>query len=101
MRLSSNVQRQAAFGNSVSSAAKALSPERARQLEAVVPLLFAPSARQIMRDHWGLSGREGGKVMSWAIHCLPEAVRQETEDNHVCTKSTGRRQWKTSRSAKA
>ncbi len=77
MRLQANGERQAAFRKSLSDVTDNLDPERARQLEAAVQLLFSATAWQTMKDYWGLSGMEAGKAAAWAIGALLDAARRE------------------------
>ncbi len=77
MRLQANGERQAAFRKSLSDVTDNLDPERARQLEATVQLLFSATAWQTMKDYWGLSGMEAGKAAAWAIGALLDAARRE------------------------
>jgi AcrR family transcriptional regulator len=76
VRLRANDQRQAAFRKSLAAASEQLSPERRKQLEALVHLLFSPAAWQTMRDHWGLTGREAGEASAWAIQALLTVARK-------------------------
>jgi AcrR family transcriptional regulator len=76
VRLRANDQRQAAFRKSLEAVSEQLSPERRKQLEALVHLLFSPAAWQTMRDHWGLTGREAGEASAWAIQALLTAARK-------------------------
>lgn len=77
MRLQANGERQAAFRRSLSDVTDDLDPERARQLEATVQLLFSATAWQTMKDYWGLPGKEAGKAAAWAIGALLDAARRE------------------------
>ncbi|WP_157949031.1 TetR/AcrR family transcriptional regulator [Neorhizobium huautlense] len=77
MRLQANDERQAAFKRSLSDVSSLLQPERARQLEATVQLLFSATAWQTMKDYWGLSGEEAGRAAAWAIGALLDAARRE------------------------
>ncbi|QIB35581.1 TetR/AcrR family transcriptional regulator [Ancylobacter pratisalsi] len=78
MRLRANAERQAAFRKSLSALTAGLPPERARQLEASVQLLFSATAWQTMKDYWGLSGKDAGEAAAWAIRALLTAARAET-----------------------
>lgn len=77
MRLQANEERQAAFRKSLAEVSKDLVPERARQLEAAVQLLFSATAWQTMKDYWGFSGEEAGKAAAWAIEALLDAARRD------------------------
>lgn len=77
MRMRANDVRQAAFRKSLADAARHLPPERARQLEAVVQLLFSATAWITMKDYWGLSGPQSGRAAAWAIDALIKAARDE------------------------
>ncbi|MBB3392223.1 AcrR family transcriptional regulator [Rhizobium sp. BK275] len=77
MRLQANDERQVAFRKSLAGISKNLPPERARQLEATVQLLFSATAWQTMKDYWGLSGEDAGKAAAWAIEALLDAARKD------------------------
>jgi AcrR family transcriptional regulator len=77
MRMQANNERQAAFSKSLVGISKDLPPERARQLEATVQLLFSATAWQTMKDYWCLSGEEAGKAAAWAIAALLDAAKQQ------------------------
>ena len=61
----------------VADVAAGLAPKRARQLTAVVQLLYSAPAWQVMRDFAGLSGAEAGEAAASAIQTLLAAARQE------------------------
>lgn len=75
MRMRANPERQAAFRASLAQVTATLDPVRARQLEALVQLLFSATAWQSMKDYWGLDGRAAGEAVAWAIATLLDAVR--------------------------
>ena len=77
MRLRRLAERRAAFERSLADVTAGLAPERARQLNAVVQLLYSAPAWQVMRDFAGLSGAEAGAAASAAIQTLLAAARQE------------------------
>ncbi len=77
MRLQANAERQTAFRKSLSEVSSNLDPERAKQLEATVQLLFSATAWQTMKDYWGLTGGEAGEAAAWAIGALLDAARRE------------------------
>jgi len=80
MRLQANDERQAAFRKSLAEISKGLAPERAKQLEATVQLLFSATAWQTMKDYWSLSGEEAGKAAAWAIEALLDAARRDGQN---------------------
>lgn len=77
MRLQANPDRQRAFRDSLSQVAAAMDPKAARQLEAVVQLLFSATAWQTMKDYWGFTGREAGEAVAWAIRALLDAAKSQ------------------------
>ena len=77
MRVQANAERQAAFRAALSDVLPGLSPERARQLEATVQLLFSATAWMTMKDCWKLTGREAGEAAARAIDVLVRAARDE------------------------
>lgn len=79
MRLKANDERVAAFRSSLKPLMERLDPLRARQLEAVVQLLFSATAWMTMKDYWGLNGREAGEAAAWAIGALLEAADEEAK----------------------
>jgi len=90
MRLQANAERQAAFRRSLSAVTTSMSPERARQLEASVQLLFSATAWQTMKDYWGLTGEQAGEAAAWAIRVLLDAARQEGHQSTAATSTTGK-----------
>lgn len=80
MRLQANEERQAAFRKSLAEISKGLAPERSKQLEATVQLLFSATAWQTMKDYWSLSGEEAGKAAAWAIEALLNAARRDGQN---------------------
>lgn len=77
MRLRANGERQRAFQSSLSQVANGMDPKAARQLEAVIQLLFSATAWQTMKDYWGLTGREAGEAAAWAIRALLNAAKSQ------------------------
>lgn len=77
MRLRRLAERRAAFERSLADVTAGLAPERARQLNAVVQLLYSAPAWQVMKDFAELSGGEAGEAASAAIQTLLTAARQE------------------------
>ena len=77
LRLRQNPACQAAIERVTADAVAGASPGRARQLRAVVQLLYSAAAWQSMKDYWGLSGAEAGRASTWAIETLLAAVRRE------------------------
>ena len=76
MLLRANIERQAAFRESLASVTADMSALRARQLQATIQLLFSATAWQTMRDYWGLSAREAGEACSWAIEAILKAAKE-------------------------
>lgn len=87
VRLRDNKARQAAFRKSLKDVSKGLRQQEKSYLEAVVHLLFTTSAWQIMKDHWGLEGREAGKASAWAIKILLDAAREKKSKLEVLRKA--------------
>ncbi|HZW46248.1 MAG TPA: helix-turn-helix domain-containing protein [Microvirga sp.] len=79
MRLKANDERVAAFRSSLKPLTERLDAQRARQLEAVVQLLFSATAWMTMKDYWGLNGREAGEAAAWAIGALLKAADEEAK----------------------
>jgi len=77
MRLQANAERQAAFRKSLTAVTAGMNRQEARRLEAVVQLLFSATAWQTMKDYWGLSGRESGEAVAWAIDALLKAAKKD------------------------
>lgn len=77
MRLQANDERQAAFRTALADVQANLPPDRARQLEAAVQLLFSATAWMTMKDTWNLDGRQAGEAAAWAIDALIRAAREE------------------------
>lgn len=77
MRLQANLERQRAFQDSLSQIVEGMEPKAARQLEAVVQLLFSATAWQTMKDYWGFTGREAGEAAAWAIRALLDAAKSQ------------------------
>lgn len=81
MRIQANSERQAAFRAALSDILPGLPPERARQFEATVQLLFSATAWMTMKDCWNLSGREAGEATAQAIDVLLRAARYEASSS--------------------
>lgn len=77
MRLQANDERRSAFRTALADVQASLPPERARQLEAAVQLMFSATAWMTMKDTWNLDGRQAGEAAAWAIDALIRAARDE------------------------
>ena len=77
MRLRANPERREVFRQALADVSEGLAPQRARQLEAVVQLLFSATAWQTMKDYWELPGRDAGEAAAWAIGVLLKAAQDE------------------------
>lgn len=79
MRLKANDERVTAFRSSLKPLTERLDPQRARQLEAVVQLLFSATAWMTMKDYWGFNGREAGEAAAWAIGALLGVAEEDAK----------------------
>lgn len=75
MRLASNPQRVAGIRQAVRAARPGLREPQFTRLCAVVQLLDSSFAWLMMKEYWGLDGREAGRAASEAIAALLEAPR--------------------------
>lgn len=82
MRLRQASERRQAFAQCLQAATAGLAPERVRQAEAVVHLLYSAPAWQTMKDFAGMTGGEAGNAASWAIATLLDALRREAAAPH-------------------
>lgn len=87
MRLRAGEERRAAFRTCLADVTAGMPPEEAVKLEAVIQLLYSATAWLTFKDYWGLSGREGGEAVSWAIRTLiNEAKRKKHAMDSESTK---------------
>jgi AcrR family transcriptional regulator len=77
MRLRQAVERRKAFTHCLQAATAGLPPERVRQAQAVIHLLYSAAAWQTMKDFAEMTGPEAGSAASWAIATLLDALRHE------------------------
>ncbi|EIM27073.1 TetR/AcrR family transcriptional regulator [Microvirga lotononidis] len=77
MRLRASEERRAAFRVCLADVTAGMAPEEAVKLEAVVQLLYSATAWLTIKDYWGLSGREGGEAVSWAIETLINEAKRK------------------------
>lgn len=78
MRLAGVPARQQAFREALREVTRAASAAERRNLECVAHALYSAAAWETMRDYAGVTGKEAGAAVSWALTTLAEAVRQGT-----------------------
>jgi len=78
MRLAGVPARQEAFRESLREVTRTASAAERRNLECVAHALYSAAAWETMRDYAGVSGKEAGAAVSWALTTLAEAVRHGT-----------------------
>jgi AcrR family transcriptional regulator len=81
MRLASLPDRQRAFRESLEEVTRTASAAERRNLECVAHALYSASAWETMRDYAGVSGKQAGLAVSWALTVLAEAVRAGAKVN--------------------
>lgn len=70
VRLASNRERQQAFLDCVTDALPGLDPEAARRRAAIAQLINSAYGWEVLRQFWGLGGREAGEAASEALAVL-------------------------------
>ncbi|MGK9264834.1 TetR/AcrR family transcriptional regulator [Sinorhizobium meliloti] len=94
MRLGTVSDRRKYFSAGLAPVLSALTPERARKVEALAHLLYSASAWEVLKDYGGLDGTQAGETASWALELILSAVSsgeipadatiaaKETRDEH-------------------
>ena len=77
MRLRSAPQRRKAFKAALQSVTHGLPPKEIARAEAVVQALFSAATWETLRDYGGLSGKEAGQAVSWAIWVIVEKLKRD------------------------
>jgi AcrR family transcriptional regulator len=80
MRLAKVADRRRAFRDALKSVTEKTSATERRNLECVAHALYSAAAWEAMRDYAGVTGKEAGLAVSWALRVLTEAVRHGTVD---------------------
>lgn len=78
LRLARVPDRRAAFSAALREVNRRASATDRRNLECVAHALYSAAAWETMRDYAGVSGREAGAAVSWALTILTSAVRRGT-----------------------
>lgn len=78
MRLAKVADRRRAFREALKSITATASATERRNLECVAHALYSAAAWEAMRDYAGVTGKEAGLAVSWALRVLAEAVRHGT-----------------------
>ncbi len=76
MRLAALPARREKFRQAVREGLGDASPDDRRSLEAIAHLLYSATAWETLRDYCGMTGREAGKTVSWAMKILLDALRR-------------------------
>jgi AcrR family transcriptional regulator len=74
MRLAEVPARRQAFRDALRGMNAPASAADRRHLECITHALFSAAAWEAMRDYAGVSGREAGAAVSWALRVLTDAV---------------------------
>ncbi|MDX2185747.1 MAG: TetR/AcrR family transcriptional regulator [Opitutaceae bacterium] len=74
-------ERRAAFAKAIAPSAQGLSAAERRKLEGAIHVLYSASAWELLKDYCGMSGREAGQTVSWAIRALLSQARQSPSAN--------------------
>lgn len=77
MRLARAPARRQAFRAALREVTHCASSTERRHLECVAHALYSAAAWEAMRDYAGVSGKEAGAAVSWALGVLTEAVRRK------------------------
>ena len=77
MRLRSVPQRRKAFKAALQGVTHGLPPKEIVRAEAAVQALFSAATWETMHDYCGLSGKEAGQTVSWAIWVIIEKLKRD------------------------
>ena len=77
MRLRSVPQRRKAFKAALQGVTHGLPPKEIARAEAAVQALFSASTWETLRDNCGLSGKEAGQTVSWAVWVIVEKLKRD------------------------
>jgi AcrR family transcriptional regulator len=77
MRQRTLAERRNVFADALKDVNEKLPPEEARKLLAVAHLLYSAPAWETLKDYAGLSGREAGEAVGWAMATLIEALSRD------------------------
>ena len=77
MRLRSVPQRRKAFKAALQGVTDGLPPREVARAEAAVQALFSAATWETLRDYCGLSGKEAGQTVSWAIWVIIEKLKRD------------------------
>lgn len=75
MRLARAPERRQAFRAALREVTRSAAATERRHLECVAHALYSAAAWETMRDYAGVSGKEAGAAVSWALRILTDAVR--------------------------
>lgn len=77
MRQRTLAARRTAFDAALREAACKMKEDDAKRFTAIVHLLYSAAAWENLKDYAGLSGRQSGETVSWAIATLKEALTRD------------------------
>jgi AcrR family transcriptional regulator len=86
MRLARVADRRRAFRGALREVSRSASAAERRNLECVAHALYSAAAWETMRDYTGVSGREAGAAVSWALTVLTDVVRQNAATRNSSNK---------------
>lgn len=67
MRLAAMPERRRRFRAALAEVSAPLPPSERRALQGVVHLLYSAAAWETLKDYCGMSGREAGRTVAWAL----------------------------------
>ena len=86
MRLRALPKRQEHFSAAMKEVTSGLPEDEARHAEEILHVLYSAATWETLKDYCGLSGREAGRTVSWAIQTIAETLKSRAGDQ----KSAGR-----------
>ncbi|MDO6963745.1 TetR/AcrR family transcriptional regulator [Rhizobium alvei] len=80
MRLRTLAARRKAFEACMGSAPVELDPDKGKIAEALFHLLYSAGAWELLKDYAGMTGKEAGEAVSWAMQTILKAAETAPDD---------------------